>query len=499
VSAWRDYVTAGLVGSGKSAPLVLPAQLGGALGEAAAPGDDSRFLTEAGAVALWRRCGWKPARNELPIHPSEPETTAPLGSASAGHLRAMLMGRCIAVLPEWLTEVARLGRHVPHEHLPALLERARQDRALRPLVIAAGGRRAVWLAAQNPSWAFGAVESPELWETGTREQRGAILNSLRASAPAEARAKIEAVWQSEPAEVRAAFITALATNLSDDDAPFLESVLDDRSKEVRRTAADLLARLPSSPFVAGMVARATELVRFTRGGLLSRASLDVTLPAEPDAGSLRDGLDPKAFGPQKRLGERAVVLVLILSAVPLRHWTETFGQTPAAILKAAEKNEFAGALATGWAWAALRQRDAAWAEALIDGPIDPHQEILPAEPLFTLLPEATRVERLANIIRAGTLQKPGSSEWIDCLRELSALSERAPAALVRKALAVLRDSAGAGLPWQGRPSLEAWFLRMPRPLLAEAATGWPIDQEASASLVELLTFRHDALTALTQP
>lgn len=498
MSAWKDYVTVALLGSGKATRPNLPAQLGSALGEATALDDESRFLTEAGALALWRRCGWKPRRNELPVYPSEPETTAAISDASVGHLRAMLGGRCAAVLPEWLEEVTRLGRHTPPEYLPVLLDRARQDRAIRPLVMGSGGRRAVWLAAQNDSWAFGSTESAELWETGNRDQRIAILHSIRARAPAEARARIEGVWQSEPAEVRAAFIAQLETNLSDDDQPFLECVLDDRSKEVRRAAVDLLARLASSPFSARMIARATPLVHFNRGGLLARASLEVTLPGEPDASAIRDGLDPKALGPQKQLGEKAALLVLILSAMPLRHWTETLRQTPAALLKAAEKDEFASALATGWAWAALRQRDSGWAEALIDGAIKIHTELLPAEPLFAVLPEAARVERLGNIVRAGALQKPGSPEWIDCLGELSGLAERAPAALVRRALAALRDSTGAGLPWHLRAPVEAWLLRLPRPLLPEAAVGWPMDQDGIAGLVELLTFRHDALTALTQ-
>jgi hypothetical protein len=43
------------------------------------------------------------------------------------------------------------------------------------------------------------------------------------------------------------------------------------------------------------------------------------------------------------------------------------------------------------------------------------------------------------------------------------------------------------------------LLRLPPALLAESAYGWPIDQEGAAGLVELLTFRHEALTALSQP
>ena len=498
MSAWKDYVTAALLGAGKAAPPPLPAQLHAVLADAAAPDDEARFLTQAGALALWRRAGRKPARHAAEIRPSDPETTTPLGRASATHLRAMLSGRCPAVLPEWLAEAGRLALHVPPEFLPALLDRARQDRALRPLVMAANGRRAQWLAVQNSAWAFADADSPELWETGNRDQRVAILRSLRATAPAEARAKIEAVWPTEHADIRAAFVSELIDNLSDDDAPFLDGLLADRSKEVRRAAVDLLARLPASPFVARMIARAVPLLAFKRGGLLARASLEVTLPADPDAAASRDGLDPKAFGQQKTLGEKAVLLVLTLSAVPLAHWTDTFQQVPAALLKAAEKNEFARALATGWAWAAWRQRDVAWAGALLDSALEPHAEFLPAEPLVSVLPEAARAGRLAAALRAGALKKGDNAAWQSFAAQMSTFHGALPAELTREILAALRREAAGGIPWHMRATAESLLLRLPPALLAEAASGWPPGQEGVSALVELLTFRHDALTALKE-
>ncbi len=365
--------------------------------------------------------------------------------------------------------------------------------------MAAGGRRAHWLATHNPDWTFAAADSPELWEIGNRDQRVTILRALRTTAPAEAREKVEAVWKAEPADVRAAFVAEFGTHLSDDDAPFLDSALDDRSKEVRRATIDLLARLPSSPFSARMMARATPLLSFKRGGLLSRGSIDVTLPPDPDAVANRDGLDPKAFGQQKTLGEKAVLVVLILSAVPLRHWTDTFQQTPAALLKAAEKNEFSHALATGWAWAALRQRDVAWAEALLDGPVQPHAEFLPGEPLLAVLPEAARAGRLAAALHAGALKKGDNAAWQSFAAQLSALPGHWPAALSREVIAALRQASAGGIPWHLRGTAESLLLRLPPALLQEAAHGWPIDQEGVAGLVELLTFRHEALTALSQP
>jgi hypothetical protein len=410
----------------------------------------------------------------------------------------MLAGRCRAVLPEWLCAVAKLGRHVPSELVPVLLDVARVDDSLRSLVMAAGGQRAQWLAGHNPEWAFGVTDSSASWETGSRDQRLAILRDLRVADPAEARGRIEDAWKTEPADVRVEFLSALEHGLSDSDAPFLESALDDRSKEVRRRASDLLARFPTSAFVGRMRVRAQPLFSWKRGGLLSRASIEVRLPEESDSAAIRDGLDPKIFGAQKVLGEKAAVLVLIISAMPLSHWEEAFQATPEAILKAVEKNEFARALVTGWTWAALRQRDEKWSEALLDFPIAPHHEFLPKENLLSILPPAVQANRLVTALRADGLKNRDSAAWHSLGALLTGFPGEWPSSLARAVLAALRSAAGDGIPWHLRPVAESLAIRIPADMLVEAAADWPLDKEGISNLVELLTFRHDALSALTQ-
>jgi hypothetical protein len=275
-------------------------------------------------------------------------------------------------------------------------------------------------------------------------------------------------------------------------------MLDDKSKEVRRVAIDLLACLPASPFVARMIARAASLLEYKRGGLLSSSSLDVTLPPESDAAAVRDGLDPKAFGNQKKLGEKAVLLVLILSVVPLQHWTSKFQRTPSKIVKAAQRNEFAAALATGFAWAALRQRDADWAEALLDAAVQPHAEFLPAESLLSVLPEDARATRLAAALRAATATSSDSGTWQAIAAVLGAFPGELPTMLASQVLTALRTVAASGIPWHLRATAESLVLRLPRAMLVEAAGGWPIDKDGVAPLVGLISFRHDAISALSE-
>src|SRR6185503_19756432 len=164
---------------------------------------------------------------------------------------------------------------------------------------------------QNPRWQFASAETVDaksVWETGNAEQRVSVLKRMRETEPAAARELIESTWKQDGADERTKFVEAMSVGLSQSDEPFLEAALDDRSKQVRGAAAELLAELPASAFVARMIARAEPLLSFqagTSGGILKRAKppkLGVTLPAEQfDKSWLRDGIVEK---PEKRMGQR---------------------------------------------------------------------------------------------------------------------------------------------------------------------------------------------------
>jgi hypothetical protein len=170
---------------------------------------------------------------------------------------------------------------------------------------------------------------------------------MRSIDPAGARRLLESTWGTETPEDRAAFVALLATGLSMDDEPFLEAALDDRRKDVRQAAAGLLWRLPGSRLGARMAERARSLVR-TDG-----ARVEVTLPEEVDPGMRRDGVVVK---PPAGQGERAWWLFQLVAATPLPTWGP-----PRELVGRAEP-----LLRQAWATAAARQRDEAWAVALLD-------------------------------------------------------------------------------------------------------------------------------------
>ena len=218
------------------------------------------MLDAAALATVYKRAGRTPLREIEPL-PSAPGEDRPLPRPVAiRRLAAMLGGFQATALGEWLRAADARGWGVPPEHLPALADYARNRAEYRPLVITAAGRRARWLADLNPEWRFlhaAVAESndPELWTHGNILQRRTWLRTLRSQDPEAAREALAEVWPTESAATRADFLSLLADGLSKQDEDFFEAALDDRSKEVRRAAARLLARVPGARYGVRMTER----------------------------------------------------------------------------------------------------------------------------------------------------------------------------------------------------------------------------------------------------
>ncbi|WP_425470392.1 DUF5691 domain-containing protein [Streptomyces diacarni] len=418
---WGELVAAALLGGERRRP----------------PGGSSRALLDAAAAeTVRRRAGARPAAPRRRPGPAPQDARTPLPTAAEQRLATLLAERvgggtghpgAVAgrrgagpdlgeLLPQWLAEANRQGYRAPADLLPALLDAARARTDLRAETLAFAGPRALWLARHNPDWRFalrdgvrrrvpGAGEDPgaaeRVWQEGLFAERVAVLSSLRRHRPEAGLALLASTWQTERAEDRLMFLDSLRQGLGEADEPFLERALADRSRTVRATAAELLAALPGSALAARMAERARACVapdRVRGGGIVVEA------PHECDAGMQRDGVIPK---PPTGRGERAWWLVQLVEASPLHVWCERLeGRAPEQIVALPVADGWRDDLHAAWCGAAVRQRNAAWARALIGEPIEPFAEG-PRDPakLLSVLPEEERGAWAARFIASHGLSE----------------------------------------------------------------------------------------------
>lgn len=516
-----SLTTLALLGTERQA-VELPA-VEGLLGEVLAqlnPADrEGTLLGAAAAFALYQQVGRLPITDSQLLPPPAPADSLPRCSRQAGqHLNLMLVGKHRDVLGEWLALATVAERRVPEETLPTLLDLGRTQSGLREALGPVLGERGRWLAAQNPEWDYVLHDEDDLnvWEVGSRSARLALLQRLRRKDPVAARELVSSTWKEDTGDDRAAFLEILESGLSMADEPFLEDALDDRIKEVRRVAADLLARLPQSRLCERMTERVRPwLARQELGGgdLIQRMteritpwlalerdlSLKVTLPEKCDKGMQRDGIEPKP--PRgSRLGEKAWWLLQAIAAVPLSHWQEQGNVSPEALVRAAGRdNEWREVILTGWAQAAQRQGVGAWAESLLRTSFS-HSEVfgLDQKELLKVLPaeqrEVLALERLQAEPAPIHYEHSALPLLHGCQYQWSSQLTEAVLDSLRQRIKANDNTHGYLL----APDLKKMVLYMNPALVASASQGWPT-QSANWSrwsstvddILATLQFRHD--------
>ncbi|MGW7713166.1 DUF5691 domain-containing protein [Streptomyces chartreusis] len=426
-SAWEELVTAALLGTERRTPPGCP------------PGREAPVaLLDAAAVeTVRRRAGLRPARAADRPQPAPADPRPALPPAAARRLAMLLADRpgaggggrrgtapdLVELLPEWLARANDRGLAPPPEVLPALLDAARGRTDLRPAALTFAGPRAVWLARLNPDWRFALRATPgggaalphlddaakvqQLWQEGLFAERVALLSAIRAREPEAARELLVTTWATERAEDRLMFLDSLRMGLGPQDEPFLEQALADRSRNVRATAAELLSALPGSALAGRMAVRAGACVALDHTG--DAPTITVEAPHECDAGMERDGVVAKA--PAGR-GERSWWFGQLVEATPLGTWAGRLGgRTPEEIVALPVTDDWQAELHAAWCRAAVRQRDAGWARALLGSPSAPEAGG----------PGAVSLAERAKLL--GTLSSDERAEWVAGFIATHGLSE----------------------------------------------------------------------------
>ncbi|WP_336319140.1 DUF5691 domain-containing protein [Streptomyces lavendofoliae] len=430
-TTWEDLVTSALLGTDRRAPAddVL----------ARSPAKDApvALLDAAALHTVRRRAGLLPGPAAGLPEPAPHDGRPPLPDPARRRLAHLLADRSgsssgggrrgsapdlTELLPQWLAAANAHGYRAPASVLPALLDAARARTDLRPAALVFAGPLGLWLARLNPEWRFALRGAPggtalpdpadpdavrRLWEEGLFAERVALLGAVRAHDPDAAAALLASTWPAERAEDRLMFLDSLRTGLSDADEPFLEEALSDRSRNVRSTAAELLSALPRSAFARRMAERAATCVHLDR--TRAEATITVEAPHECDAGMQRDGVLPD---PPTGRGERSWWLGQLVEAAPLAVWTARLGgRTATEIVALPVADDWADELHAAWCRAAVRQRDPAWARALLGPPTTPPatgpgtSSLAERSKLLSILPDGERALWVADFIAAHGLSE----------------------------------------------------------------------------------------------
>jgi hypothetical protein len=444
------------------------------------------LLRTAGVLAVCRAAGYRPpAATENPPDPCPPETLRPAEDPPL----AAVLSRILADGPERLQaealrRLAEAGCRLPHNLLPQALDLGRRHRALRPALLGVLGQRGIWLARQNPDWAFaagGVADSLDIaaWETGSPEQRALYLRRCRESDPARGRELYAQALPELGARERAALLAEFAAGLGADDEDFLETALRDRGKEVRQTAASLLVRLPDSRYAGRMAARLDACLKTERK--LLRSVLAIEAPEAFGADWKADALEddrPKS----EPLGQRAWWLYQLARSTPLSWWEARTGLKPAELLDWSAKSEWQDALWRGWLDVLAFTADVDWAEAFLER--KPKRGVdFNAFVLIQRLPLKARERHW--------LRRVEKSEVSAVLSQICASlppdAEPVSAEFARRMLERVRDFLAqkeAAWDYALRSTLPEFACLIPPELFPEVQRGWAVDRPDSPFLTE---------------
>ena len=513
MTIWQEILATAVVGTERQ-ELSLPLEkdeIGRVLSGLDVSDREGALLRAAAVVSLYRRSGFRPlADAHSPAEVCEKEETEACSSEASQHLALMLAGEFKEALPEWLTALGSARRRVPEEHLPALLDKGQTEQGLRPLILPVIGSRGRWLASQNSAWQWAAArDESEVWETGSRDERLFLLRQLRAADPTRARELLSATWNAEAAKDRQTFLETFISRMSDTDEPFLSEALRDRSAEVRRTAGELLLRLPSSRLRRRVSERVSALLSYQRPKL-GKAKLEVSLPDDVESWQKEGGLDlevPPAGTTQKSLGKKGWWLLHAVSWVHPSTWCRAWNKKPAEVLEAARNSEWKEALLKGLVKAASRFADVEWIEAILTDRQIREENTQEANANYTELAPRLPAERLEALIlkelsggkNGFRIEQPALSLLLEHRRQWSDDLSRAVAACVKERISNARKN--DLLEWQIKSALKQFALYSSPARCDELTTDWPADSEgwwrgAVEDFQSCLRFRRDMLRAM---
>lgn len=495
---WKEITSAALLGTERQSfkPIVASGKLGQLLQIDKTRSPESNLLLSAAILSLYEHAGQQPQKDStVPFTACNLKDQPRCRPRAAHFLQQILQSESgySQHLSEWLELAAQNGQRVPEQCLPRLLTLA--TTAQQQKILSVLGERGRWLAAQNSEWNDAIDPLTEIdWDTSTDSVRLMYLRQLRQVQPDRARELLQSTWKEESAERRSQFLEVLQIGLSLADEPFLEAQLNDRSKTVRRKAADLLVCLPDSRYCDRMIQRLAPLIQ------LKSKTFEITLPSTCDSSMQQDGIELKPPN-NSRHGEKAWWLLQLIAATPLAFWQTHRGLTDIeAIIKYGKTSEWYTVVQAGWQQAVKAQRNAEWARVLLNEPKFVDTPNLRS--FLTILPPEQRDRWLCQLLQK-TPRGIKDHYVVNALEELGRFDSHWSEELIERILDSISDHlVELSTYWELEGFLKVCALRIPRSIISSAIVNLEsmiqddspmFVQTALKSAIALLKFRQDLI------
>lgn len=332
----------------------------------------SEIVLQAAAMyASMQKAGFQPKTYTEPLPNRAPIDNTPVcSSKSIQHLTTILnqtQRNYDDILKEFVEILGKVNKRLPEEKLPEIFLKAEKNKKLWQYLESVVGTRGKWLADQNPTWKLGFYKpNIEDWDIGTLDERKELLRHTRKTNPSKALELVQSTWEEDGWREKVAFLKILNTNISIADEGFLESCLDARQKEIRKTAAQLLSKIDGSALVNRMFERVKPLI------IIKNRRLDLHLPEALDEATIRDGIDPRSQW--FKGGVKASRLGQMMAIIPPKHWEKHFKLSPQKLLRKFVTSDWKELLLQAISESIMLHKDDTWAEAFLHYWLDHYTE-----------------------------------------------------------------------------------------------------------------------------
>lgn len=304
----------------------------------------------------------EPTLKEAPAtsFPAPPELPdgQPLNRKSIQHLDIILNQGFEKALPEFIHHMVANHKQLSPEFLPDLFYYCLENKAIWEIIQEGLDPLAWWLLPQNPDWqALSPMVDPNKWYYGSLEERQQYLLYLRRLDPQKGRILLEEFWPDLDYKAKVAFLKVMREGLQLEDESFLDPILDDKRKEVRIQAIQLLSALPQSNYTQTLAQEAADWITLNKGAI----SIQNAIELSPALERLGIGLKPHK---QFKGGLQRVLMADIISKIPPTFWEKLWEKDEGEILQLFLEYPYAERIIPAIALAAIRFESDHWITAI---------------------------------------------------------------------------------------------------------------------------------------